>query len=56
MTRAKLLLVVNYTKMRFWLMAGPVPYYIVRNTWGKDWGLDGYVHIKYGDNMCGECH
>ncbi|XP_062510123.1 cathepsin O-like [Corticium candelabrum] len=34
-------------------LSGPVPYYIVRNTWGKDWGLDGYVHIKYGDNMCG---
>lgn len=32
---------------------GPVPYYIVRNTWGTDWGLDGYLYIKFGSNMCG---
>jgi cathepsin O len=34
-------------------LTGPVPYYIVRNTWGTDWGLDGYLYIKFGSNMCG---
>ncbi len=34
--------------------AGPVPHWMVRNTWGKDWGEDGYVRLKYGSNMCGE--
>ncbi|XP_065842587.1 cathepsin O-like [Oscarella lobularis] len=32
---------------------GPVPYWIVRNTWGTGWGLDGYVYIKYDGNLCG---
>ena len=31
-----------------------VPYWIIRNTWGTDWGEKGYVRIKLGDNMCGE--
>ncbi|XP_071951581.1 cathepsin O-like [Antedon mediterranea] len=34
-------------------ISGGTPYYIVRNSWGKDWGLDGYVKIKIGANMCG---
>ena len=30
-------------------------YYIVRNSWGTDWGEDGYIRmaIKDGDGMCG---
>lgn len=34
---------------------GPVPYWIVRNTWGTSWGENGYVRIKFGSNMCGKC-
>ena len=34
---------------------GPVQYWIVRNTWGTDWGEDGYVRLKFNHNMCGEC-
>jgi cathepsin O len=34
-------------------MNGPVPYWIVRNTWGSDWGEGGYLRLKFGQNMCG---
>ncbi|CAB4033640.1 cathepsin O, partial [Paramuricea clavata] len=34
-------------------MSGEIPYWIVRNSWGTDFGLDGYLYIKMNENICG---
>lgn len=30
-----------------------VPYYIVRNSWGPQFGDNGYLYIAIGGNICG---
>lgn len=34
-------------------MSGRVPYYIVRNSWGRNFGANGYLKIAVGQNACG---
>jgi C1A family cysteine protease len=29
------------------------PYWNVRNSWGTDWGLSGFIKLEYGHNTCG---
>ncbi|EDO34681.1 predicted protein, partial [Nematostella vectensis] len=34
---------------------GEVPYWIVRNSWGTNFGVNGYLYIAMNKSLCGEC-
>ncbi|XP_052744699.1 cathepsin O [Bicyclus anynana] len=34
-------------------LTAEVPYYIAKNSWGKNFGIDGYIQLAIGCNICG---
>uniref|UniRef100_A0AAR5NWS1 Cathepsin O n=2 Tax=Dendroctonus ponderosae TaxID=77166 RepID=A0AAR5NWS1_DENPD len=34
-------------------LTAKVPFYIVRNSWGEDFGDNGYLYVAIGGNVCG---
>lgn len=32
---------------------GSTPFWIIRNSWTTTWGINGYIHLKMGENACG---
>ena len=47
---AAAMLIVGYD------FTGPIPYWIVRNSWGSGWGTEGgYVKVEATDDSLGAC-
>jgi cathepsin F len=30
-----------------------IEYWIIRNSWATDWGINGYIYVEIGKNLCG---
>jgi len=45
-------LIVGYEDYTTWF-GETVPIWIIRNSWGADWGENGYIYVERGYDLCG---
>ena len=46
-------LIVGYGMSKYPLFKKELPYWIIKNSWGRRWGEQGYYRVYRGDGTCG---
>lgn len=46
-------LIIGYGTSNYPLFHKKLPYWIIKNSWGKHWGEQGYYRVYRGDGTCG---
>ncbi|KAI4498117.1 hypothetical protein M0802_006941 [Mischocyttarus mexicanus] len=46
-------LIVGYGISKYPLFKKELPYWIIKNSWGPNWGESGYYRVYRGDGTCG---